>query len=279
MASAAALDGDRVTTGIKALDLWLPLKRHDVVRVHGAAETGLTVLLSEIAGAIGRAGGRTVWTSWEPRPWHRRELEVLARRGAVDPFVDIVTPHENEDRQRVLSRGLDKARTLDHPLTVHVIFEQEGRRSLVESRFTELADAATLTFVVCPWAAVTRGDEPLATEEPHDALLVTDPRLAAQWLYPAIDPQQSRTKRDDPEITARARALLTDDAALQKPEGRAARLLSYLTQPFACAEPDTGWAGLSVPAEQTHRDVARLLDGDLDAIPLDDLRYRGALPS
>ena len=134
-------------------------------------------------------------------------------------------------------------------------------------------------LVVCPWAAVTRGDEPLATEEPHDALLVTDPRLAAQWLYPAIDPQQSRTKRDDPEITARARALLTDDAALQKPEGRAARLLSYLTQPFACAEPDTGWAGLSVPAEQTHRDVARLLDGDLDAIPLDDLRYRGALPS
>ena len=214
--SAASIHGDRVTTGIKALDLWVPLERHDVVRVHGAAETGLTVLLSEIAGMIGRAGGRTVWTSWEPRPWHRRELEVLARRSAVDRHVDIVTPNEDEDRQAVLSRGLARARALsaEHPLTAHVIFEQEGRRSVVEARFGELSDAATLTFVVCPWAAVTRGDEAPSTEEPHDALIVTDARLAKQWLYPAIDPQRSHTKRDAPDATKQARALLAEYAAI-----------------------------------------------------------------
>ena len=63
-------------------------------------------------------------------------------------------------------------------------------------------------------------------------------------------------------------------------EGRAedrVEHLAYLAQPFACAEPETGWPGVSVPADRTHRDVARILDGELDGTPIDDLRFAGAL--
>ncbi len=270
--SHAGVHGARVGTGLKALDLWLPLHRGDVVRVHGAAETGLTVLLSELTGQVGRAGGHVVWTSWEPRPWHRRELAVLAARAGVSRFVSLVTP-DGDDHHGVLDRGRAQARASDAPLTLHVVFEQEGRRSAVEARYPELGEAADLTLVVAPWAAVTRGDLAPSTEEPHDALLCTDPGLAQQGLFPAVDPVRSRARRGDTEVGARARALLQS-----APESdRAKRLLAYLTQPFASAEPDSGWPGVSVPVAVTERDVGRILSGELDAVPIDALRYRGAL--
>jgi hypothetical protein len=265
-----------------------------VVRVHGAAETGLTVLLSEITGAIGRAGGATVWTSWEPRPWQHRELEVLAARGGIDDLVDIVTT--GDGREQVLERGLARCAELarDHAIVAHVVFEQEGRLSSVEAAFPHLREAATVTFVVRPWEAVTRGDVPLR-DGPHDALIRTDERLAAQWIYPAIDPQRSSSRFTHPRaqvaIAERARELVatyaaldpgltetgSDDPADQRTIDRARRLLAYLTQPFACAEPDTGWPAAAVPGSQTLRDVARILSGELDSQPEDELRYLGAI--
>lgn len=291
--SAASVDGDRITTGIKALDLWLPLERGAVVRVYGAAETGLTVLMSEIAGAIGRAGGRSVWTSWEPRPWHRRELEVLAARGAIDDLVEIVTPDGQEQPRDVLRRGLETTRALgaSHDLVAHVIFEQEGHRSVVEAAFPELGDTAAVTFVVGPWAAATRGDLGPPAAGPHDAVLCTDARLAAQWLYPAIDPLRTCSRSGSRAVAAQARRLIARyaqiDAQLRATEAdepqshqivrRARCLLSYLTQPFACAEPDTGWPAVAVTAEDTLDDVKRIVAGDLDDVPEDRLRYRGSL--
>jgi RNA polymerase sigma factor (sigma-70 family) len=280
----ARLDGERLSLGIKALDLWMPLERGSVVVVHGAAETGLTVLLSEIAGAIGRAAGATVWTSWEPRAWHRRELEVLAARGAVDDVVEIVTAtDDSHGRDGVVARGIERARarSAEHAIVAHVIFEQEGHAAEVEAAYPKLADAATVTFVVRPWSAVTRGERNKPSlGGPHHAVLCTDPRLAARNLWPAIDPEHTRSSVPDDRSEAARRdavlALACDDAPDGSAEARGRRILAYLTQPFACCEPDTGMPGIDTTADATLRDVARILAGGVEASE-QELLYRGPL--
>jgi RNA polymerase sigma factor (sigma-70 family) len=278
-----------VHTGIGALDLWAPLRRHDRVRLEGAAETGLTVLLSELAWAVGAAGGHTVWTSWVPRPWHARELQTVAARGGVERWVEVLTPATTalsapEDVVPAALARLGAPRT--GPL-VHVVFEQEGHAADLTAHLPQLAPAADLTVLVRPWAAVTRGepaDEALAAA--LDATVATDRRLAALGLWPAIDPLRTRARRAESGLLAEARSAVAElaqrDPTLRGDvahagDQRARRLLAVLTQPFQAAMPDTGWAGASWSRAALEERVAGALSGRWDAVEERALRYRHAL--
>jgi len=286
---------DRLQTGIKAVDLWMPVREGAVVRVHGAAETGLTVLLAELTAAVGAAGGTTVWTGWQRHPWEHRELSVLAARAGVDAHTEVLMSSAGAPRGEILPRALERLAELrrERPVVAHIIFEQEGHASEVEAIAPQLRDAATVTFVVRPWRLVTKGElEAPASLEPFDATIVTDERLARQWLYPAVDPWRTRSGRAESEVARRARQLLAayavidPDLARKATEGdgpeakltisRARRLLAYLTQPFFTATPDTGWPGVRVASVDTEAEVAALLDGTEDATEVAALRYRGA---
>ncbi len=284
---------DRLQTGIRALDLWMPIREGAVVRVHGAAETGLTVLLAELTAAVGAAGGITLWTGWQRHPWERRELSVLAARTGVDAHTEVMMRPGGTARGEVLPEALKRLAELraNKPVVAHVIFEQEGHASEVEAMAPQLRDAATITFVVRPWRLVTKGelDAPDDTG-PFDATIVTDPRLAAQWIFPAVDPQRTSSRLPDTDVARRARRLLADYAALDPqlardvtpedtPEAattvaRARRLLACLTQPFFTATPDTGWPGVRVSLGDTETEVAALLAGAEDDTEVAALRYR-----
>ena len=54
-AERARVDGTRVDTGIKAIDLLAPLELGMLVRVHGQAGTGLMALLAELTSRFGDA--------------------------------------------------------------------------------------------------------------------------------------------------------------------------------------------------------------------------------
>lgn len=288
---------DLLQTGIKALDLWAPLNDGAVVRVHGAAETGLTVLLAEISSAVGAAGGKTVWTSWQRHAWERRELEALAARAAVERDVEVLMSSPGSHRGRLLPEAMERLRALRtvHPVVAHIIFEQEGHASEVEAMASGLRGEATVTLVVRPWRLVTRGTiEAPEAPAPFDATIVTDQRLAEQGLYPAIDPFRTRSGEPDGELAGRARALMADYAALgsdlarESVEGvsgrectiiaRAQRLLAFLTQPFFTATPDTGWAGTRFGRAEWERELKALLDGAQDAVEPAALRYQSSGP-
>ena len=55
------------------------------------------------------------------------------------------------------------------------------------------------------------------------------------------------------------------------------RLQNYLTQPFAVAEVFTGMKGEYVPLEQTLTDCERILAGDYDKVPAEDIYMKGSL--
>ena len=291
---------DTVETGIRALDLWTPLPRGAVVRVHGGAETGLMVLLAELTHQVGLTGGVAVWTSWVPRPWHRRELATVASRYGVEHHVRFATPQPGDDLDAVLRRGVARCReeSAGGRPVFHIVFEQEGHQAEVEAALPRLGEAATVTFVVRPWAAVTRGDVGAPTPNGlHDAVLVTDPRLAGQWLFPAIDPALSRSRTphvdaEEQRLMEDARALLAayaaidpelardvdegDDAGTRRTIGRARRLLAVLTQPFHVATPETGWPGVTVTRAETFAEVRAVLAGAWDERAVAELKYRGA---
>lgn len=77
-ALSSTAPGQALATGIRALDAFTPLRTGMTVRVHGAAETGLMVLLSELSLRLGWLGLPVSWVSWLPYPWYRGELETIA---------------------------------------------------------------------------------------------------------------------------------------------------------------------------------------------------------
>jgi F-type H+-transporting ATPase subunit beta len=131
--------------------------------------------------------------------------------------------------------------------------------------------------------------------------LVLSRDIAAEGLYPAIDPLASWSKALDVEIIGRrhdevlqeARRVLgryqelRDIIAMlgleelsmedRRGVGRARRLRNYLTQPFHVTESFTGRAGQRVPVETTVSDVAAILDGRWDRREERDLLMIGSL--
>jgi RNA polymerase sigma factor (sigma-70 family) len=281
-----------VETGIKALDLWVPLRRGSIIAVHGAAETGLMVLLSEIVRRFADRGGAAVWATWETLPWQDKELDTVAAEAGIESLLRIVkasctdaAEHQHSVVERALQTTADLAR--DHDAVALFVFEAPGRRAQIEAALPRLARHAQVVFVVQPWTEVTKGDlaaPPLSP--PYTGVLCTDPTLAQRGLYPAIDPVRSRSSAvvsPDP-IVDRARAMLTahrGHAAASSDETlgvRVALLEAFLTEPFVVAEQHTGWPAHAVARADTVAGLERILRGDLDAVPEQALRYLCALP-
>jgi F-type H+-transporting ATPase subunit beta len=136
-----------------------------------------------------------------------------------------------------------------------------------------------------------------------DSALVLSRDIAAEGLYPAIDPLASWSKAQDPEIVGRRHDRVVQEARRvlgryqelrdiismlgmeelsaedRKLVGRARRLRSYLTQPFFVTESFTGRPGERVAVEETVADVEAILDGRCDERGERELFMIGALSS
>jgi F-type H+-transporting ATPase subunit beta len=121
-----------------------------------------------------------------------------------------------------------------------------------------------------------------------DSALVLSRDIAAEGLYPAIDPLASWSKALAPEVVGQRHDQVQQEAQRvlgryqelrdiismlgieelsvedRRTVDRARRLRSYLTQPFFVTESFTGRPGQRVPVETTVSDVADILDGRCD---------------
>jgi F-type H+-transporting ATPase subunit beta len=298
-------------TGIKAVDLFGPLCHGDLVLVDGDyGGFGAVVLLAELTIALQEGGyGPALWTGFEQSIFSRRELEhTLVESGRRDMAqLSLVPPElEGDEAQGELRRILEqwergRSRTSQRRLVV--VFQAAGQVTTVEAVMPHLTNRgapSSTAFVVTPESFPSHGAK--RTEElPPGATshLRFDAARARGRLWPALKLTATISSNISTEVVGTehadvaraARLLLTEyeriDPELAFPDPaslptsqrnaalRAQRLHAFLTQPFVCAEPFSGRPGVRVKRESTVRGVSRILSGELNEVPVNDLRYIG----
>jgi F-type H+-transporting ATPase subunit beta len=132
---------------------------------------------------------------------------------------------------------------------------------------------------------------PATTFAHLDATTVLNRKLAAQGIYPAVDPLDSTSRILDPNIIGdehyscaqRVKNILQRYNELQdiiailgmeelsdedkQVVHRARRVQRFLSQPFHVAEVFTGMSGVLVSIEETIRGFNMILDGEVDHLP------------
>ncbi|MCA9266361.1 MAG: F0F1 ATP synthase subunit beta, partial [Planctomycetales bacterium] len=328
--------GDVYSTGVKVIDLFCPFTRGGRVAVFGGAGVGKTVVLTEfIHNAVQQLKGIAVFAGIGERSREGLELwQELRQRGFMDRTVMVFGQMKEPPGARFLVglaalsiaeyfrdvEGKDVLFLVDNVYRhVQAGMEVSGLLGRLPSRVgyqpTLAADIAALEERI---TATRHGDmvsvqaiyvpaddfsDPAITHAfwHMDSSLVLSRDVAAEGLYPAVDPLASSSKALDPstvgpdhyEVAQAARRTLgryeelkdlismlgSDElsAVDRQIVRRARRLKNFLTQPFFVAEPFTGIPGRSVAVEDTVEGVARIIRGDCDDIPEEDFFMTGTL--
>ncbi|MEX2187010.1 MAG: F0F1 ATP synthase subunit beta [Pirellulales bacterium] len=328
--------GELYPTGIKVIDLFCPFTHGGRVAVFGGAGVGKTVVLTEfIHNAVANLQGIAVFAGIGERSREGLELwQELRNRGFMDRTAMVFGQMKEPPGARFLV-GLAALSVAEYFRDVEqkdVLFlvdnvyrhvqagmEVSGLLGRMPSRVgyqpTLAADIAALEERI---TATQHGDmvsvqaiyvpaddysDPAITHAFWfmDSSLVLSRDVAAEGLYPAVDPLASSSKALDPSIVGqrhydvaqRARRTLgryeelkdlismlgidelsADDRQLV---GRARRLRNFLTQPFFVAESFTGMPGRNVPTAATVDGVDTILSGGCDAVPEERLFMIGPL--
>ncbi len=142
---------------------------------------------------------------------------------------------------------------------------------------------------------------PATTFAHLDSTVVLERALAAQGLFPAVDPLASTSKALAPEVVGDEHyrvargvqmvlqrykdlqdmiAILGMDELSEEDKqivGRARKIQRFLTQPMHVAEVFSSIPGVYVPVEETVRGFAEILEGKLDALPEDAFFMKGSI--
>lgn len=235
---ATRATGTWIETGIKALDLFVPLVRGARVRVPFRAGVGMVVLLGELCHRFAREGRAAVWTGFAQGPFDPVDLETEIGEAGLRGRVTTSVASASEGpvaRRAAFERGLSHAETLCEleGLDVLLIIQSdEGHEVDVDASMARLARpsrGSLTTLFITPFANGTEQGAAAAWTElrpPFDAQIVLDRRRAKQMLLPSIHPSASlcRALSDQPSsgraseeeqlperhrtIAARARTLL-----------------------------------------------------------------------
>lgn len=293
-------------TGVKAIDLLAPLRRGDLVHWHAVAGVGRNVLLAELAHRALGSSARVLFALWERFAWEEGDFDAFLGETGLEGAVRVLRGSAADGGARpslaleaIVAADAELARGAAHVLLA--VFRREGKAAEVDAALPRLArsgSAAVTAFLLAPLREAAER-EALALAPPFDAVLAFDPERARRRLFPALDPQATRSRHlegldvEHRRVALEARALLAEHAALGReladapldalPRGvreraaRARRLESFLTQPFFVAESFSGRAGAHVSRAEAVAGAAAILAGELDATPAESLLYRGAL--
>ncbi len=310
-------------TGIKVLDLLCPLARGGKAAMFGGAGVGKTVLVMELIHAmVQRYQGISVFAGIGERSREGHELLTDMRESGVLARTVLMFGQMNEPpgaRWRVGLSALTVAeyfrdeRHQDVLLLMDNVFrfvqagsEVSGLLGRLPSRVgyqptlaTEVAAlqeriasvaGAAITAIEAVYVPADDFTDPAVTAiSAHlDSSLVLSRGMAAEGMYPAIDPLASSSILLDPMVVGAAHYAvaervreaiahyreLQDVIALLGVEelgaedrrivARARRLQRFLTQPFQVTEAFTGHAGRSVKLEDTLAGCRAILDGEAD---------------
>lgn len=323
-------------TGIKVIDLFCPIVHGGRAAVFGGAGVGKTVVLTEfVHNAVESLQGVAVFAGIGERSREGLELwNELRSREVMDRSVLVFGQMKEPPGARFLvgfaalavaehfrdALGKDVLFVIDNVYRhVQAGMEVSGLLGRMPSRVgyqpTLAADLAELEERI----TATRGGDMISLQAIYvpaddysdpaithafwhlDSALVLSRDIAAEGLYPAIDPLNSWSKALDVETIGRrhdealqeARRVLgryqelrdiismlgmeelsTEDRRIVD---RARRLRHYFTQPFHVTESFTGHPGRRVPIETTVGDVAAILDGRCDTRSERELLMIGSL--
>jgi len=323
-------------TGIKVIDLFCPFLRGGRAAIFGGAGVGKTVILTEfIHGAVAEFEGVAVFAGVGERSREGLELwEEMKRRGVLDRAVLVFGQMKETPGARFLvgESALTIAEYFRDDLGREVMFvldnlyrhvqagmEVSGILGRMPARVgyqpTLAADLAAIEERI---TATTRGGmtavqavyvpaddyaDPAITDAfwHLDSALVLSRDVAAEGLYPAVDPLASSSKGLDEAVVGARHVAVAEDArrllarydelrdvvsmlGLEELSdedrtivGRARRLRSFLTQPFFVTEAFTGIPGRRVPVAATLDGTQAILEGRCDDRSEDDLFMIGAL--
>ena len=310
-------------TGIKVIDLLAPLAQGGKAAMFGGAGVGKTVLVMELIRAMAeRYQGTSVFAGIGERSREGHELLTDMRESGVLDRTVLVYGQMNEPpgaRWRVGMTALTIAEYFrDHEcrnvlLLMDNVFrfvqaggEVSGLLGRPPSRVgyqptlaTEVAalqeriasvEGAAITAIEAVYVPADDFTDPAVTaiSDHVDSMISLSRAMAAEGMYPAIDPLTSSSVLLDPEVVGaehdalavRARQVLARYRELQdviallgveelgsadrQAVNRARRLQRFLTQPFGVTEAFTGTPGRSVPLAETLAGCRAILDGETD---------------
>ncbi|MGC1303867.1 MAG: F0F1 ATP synthase subunit beta [Caulobacteraceae bacterium] len=323
-------------TGLKAVDLLAPLARGGKAAMFGGAGVGKTVLVMELIHAmVSRYQGVSVFAGIGERSREGHELLNDMESSGVLGRTVLVFGQMNEPpgaRWRVGLSALTIAeyfRDAQHRNVLLLMdnvfrFVQAGSEvsgllgrapsrvgyqptlasevAALQERIASVAGAA-ITAIQAVYVPADDFTDPAVTAiSSHlDSTVVLSRGMAAQGMYPAIDPLASSSILLDPmvvgeehyRLAAQARETLARYAELQDiiallgveelgaedrlAVGRARRLQRFLTQPFVATEAFTGQPGRSVSLKDTLAGCRAILAGETDAWPESALYMIGSL--
>jgi F-type H+-transporting ATPase subunit beta len=310
-------------TGIKALDLLTPVAQGGKAAMFGGAGVGKTVLVMELIHAmIAGYDGISVFAGVGERSREGLELLQEMRRSGVLGRTVLVFGQMNEPpgaRWRAPLTALTIAEYFRDARHQNVLFlmdnvfrfvqagaEVSGLLGRLPSRVgyqptlaTEVAalqeriasvGPASVTAIEAVYVPADDFTDPAVTTiAAHvDSMVVLSRGMAAEGMYPAIDPIGSSSILLDPLLVGDEHARIGTEVRgviehyrelqdviallgveeLSAPDrrlvGRARRLQRFLTQPFMTTEAFTGVPGRSVPVAETVAGCKAILDGDCD---------------
>ena len=324
------------STGVKALDLLAPIALGGKSAMFGGAGVGKTVLVMELIRAtVAGYDGISVFAGVGERSREGHEmLNEMRASGVLDRTV-LVYGQMNEPpgaRWRVPMTALtvaeyfrdDEARNVLLLMDNVFRFVQAGAevsgllgrmpsrvgyQPTLETEVAELQERiasvgrAAVTAVEAVYVPADDFTDPaVAAISAHvDSTVILSRQLAAEGIYPAIDPIATASVLLDPlvvgaehvRVASQLRQLiehyqeLRDVIALLGVEelgreerllvGRARRLQRFLTQPFFVAAAYTGMEGRSVPIADTLAGCSAIIDGECDDWDEGSLYMIGAL--
>jgi len=334
--SAHAGPSELFKTGIKVIDLLTPLAQGGKAAMFGGAGVGKTVLVMELINAMATGyEGISVFAGVGERSREGHEMLLEMRRSGVINRTVLVYGQMNEPpgaRWRVPMTALTVAEYFRDEKHRNVLllmdniyrFVQAGAEisgllgrlpsrvgyqptlasevADLQERIASVGDASVTSIQAVYVPADDFTDPAVTTIAAHaDSIIVLSRNMAAEGMYPAIDPITSSSVLLDPLVVGEAHAQiamevrsaieryreLKDVISLlgveelgsddRKLVGRARRLQLFLTQPFVVTEAFTGTKGRSVPLDDTLNGCRAILDGECDDWQEDSLFMIGTL--
>lgn len=312
-------------TGIKVIDLISPVPRGGKVAVFGGAGVGKTVLIQELIRNIAEEhSGHSVFAGVGERSREGTDLYGEMKESGVLKNTVLVFGQMNEppgNRYRVALSGLTFAeyfRDLGEDVLLFIDnifrFSQAGSEvstllgripsavgyqptlatemAALQERITSTKVGSVTSFQAVYVPADDYTDPAPVTTFAHlDASITLSRALAAQALYPSIDPLGSNSRLLSVDVVGEEHYKVTRDVqnVLQKYKdlqdviailgvdelsdedklivSRARKIQRFLTQPMFVAEQFTSIKGAYVPISETVRGFREILEGKHDALP------------
>jgi F-type H+-transporting ATPase subunit beta len=318
---------DVLESGIKVIDLMTPFAKGGKIGLYGGAGVGKTVVITELIRNIAQEhSGVSVFAGVGERSREGNDLWHEMIDYGVMQSTALVFGQMNEPpgtRARIALTGLTMAEYFrDEEKRDVLLFVDNIYRYILagmevsallgrmpsavgyqptlateigdlQERITTTKDGSITSFQAVYVPADDYTDPGIVTTFGHlDANVSLDRALAAQFLFPAVDPLASNSRILEPALVGEEhyevaqgvkRVLqrykdLQDVIAIlgieelseedQVTVGRAHRIQRYLTQPFFVGEVFTGIPGQYVPVAETVRGFKEILEGKYDELPV-----------